>query len=314
MRSLALARALAARGALCAFACGPQGAEIVARYGGGQFPACGFDHSVLAFDALIIDDYHRGAADETALRPGFRLIMVIDDLADRQHDCDLLLDPGYGRTANDYAGLTPAHAQILIGSQYALLRGEFAGLRTQALARPRPERIERLFVNFGLSDVGAVAARVYGALREALAGVQVDLVVAQDAPSLPRLRGWARNDGNLALHIDSPSIGELMAQADAAIGAGGASTWERACLALPTLAIIVAENQRRMIERLAVDGALLSVDLEAPDFELDLRQAFARLSDLSLRAQIAERSAALCDGQGAERAAEALLARLDVSP
>jgi spore coat polysaccharide biosynthesis predicted glycosyltransferase SpsG len=116
------------------------------------------------------------------------------------------------------------------------------------------------------------------------------------------------------LHIDRRAVGELMAQADAAIGAGGASTWERACLGLPTLAIVVADNQRPMIERLGADGVLLSVDLDAADFELRLGQAYEDLCDATLRGRIAERASALCDGQGAGRAAEALLARLAVSP
>jgi UDP-2,4-diacetamido-2,4,6-trideoxy-beta-L-altropyranose hydrolase len=317
MRNLALAQALAARGAACTFSCGPHGADIVERYGQGQFAGVGASLSragAAAFDALILDNYQICSGQETPLRADFPVIMVIDDLADRAHDCDLLLDPGYGRAAADYAHLLPASARTLLGPDYALLRNSFAGLRATALKRTRPDVIERLFINFGLSDVGAVAARAYGALRASLASTRVDLVVASDAQSLPTLREWAQTDANLALHIDCQTVGALMAQADAAIGAGGASTWERACLGLPTLAIVVAENQRPMIERLTADGVLLSVALGADDFEPRLRQAYNRLCDRALRERIAERGTALCDGQGADRAAEALLVSLAVSP
>jgi len=315
MRSLALAQALAARGAACAFICGPEGAEIVERYGNGAFAVVAgpLSRAGGAFDALVIDDYQMSAAQETRLRAGFPVIMVIDDLADRAHNCDLLLDPGYGRARADYAGLIPAGAQTLLGPGYALLREPFATLRAGALTRARPDRIDRLFINFGLSDVDAVAARAYGALRSALAGAAVDLVVASDAVSLPRLRDWARTDANLALHIDCQTVGELMAKADAAIGAGGASTWERTCLALPTLAVIVADNQRPMIQRLTADGVLLSVDLAAKDFEPRLAQAYERLCDRAVRARISDLASTLCDGQGARRAADALLQRLAVS-
>jgi UDP-2,4-diacetamido-2,4,6-trideoxy-beta-L-altropyranose hydrolase len=316
MRSLALAQALAARGAACVFSCGPHGAEIVELYGEGRFAVVSAPLSragPAAFDALILDNYQIGAGQETPLRGDFPVIMVIDDLADRAHDCDLLLDPSYGRAAADYAGLLPAGARTLLGPGYALLRNPFAELRAKALTRTRRDVIERLFINFGLSDVGAVAARAYGALRASLASTRVDLVVASDAQSLPTLRGWAQTDANLALHIDCQAVGDLMAQADAAIGAGGASTWERACLGLPTLAVVVAGNQRSMIERLTTDGVLLSVDLEANDFEPRLRQAYEDLCDRALRARIAERGSALCDGQGADRAAQAVLAALAVS-
>jgi UDP-2,4-diacetamido-2,4,6-trideoxy-beta-L-altropyranose hydrolase len=316
MRSLALAQALAARGAACAFSCGPHGAQIVERFGGGQFAVVGdsLSRPATAFDALIIDDYQIRAPQETPLRADVHTLMVIDDLADRAHDCDLLLDPGYRRTRADYAGLVPNGARTLLGPGYALLRAPFAELRARALTRTRPDTVERLFINFGLSDVGGVAARTYGALRAALPSTRVDLVVANDAVSLPRLRDWARIDANLALHIDCQTVGDLMAQADAAIGAGGASTWERACLGLPTLAIVVADNQRAMIAGLTADGVLLSADLDADDFEPRLRQAYGDLCDRSLRERIAERASALCDGRGADRAAAALLEYLAISP
>jgi UDP-2,4-diacetamido-2,4,6-trideoxy-beta-L-altropyranose hydrolase len=316
MRSLALAQALAARGAVCAFMCGPQGVQIVERYGGGQFEviSCPLSRAATAFDALVIDDYQMRAAQETPLRAKCPVIMVIDDLADRGHDCDLLLDPGYGRAPADYRGLIAPKARTLLGPSYALLRGQFAELRARGLTRTQPELIARLYINFGLSDVGAVAARAYGALRTALATTQVDLVVASDAPSLPRLRHWTQTDANLALHIDCQAVGDLMAEADAAIGAGGASTWERACLGLPTLAIVVADNQRPMIERLTADGVLVSVDLDADDLESRLRHAYGRLCDRTLRGRLAERASALCDGQGADRAAKALLQCIGVSP
>ena len=108
--------------------------------------------------------------------------------------------------------------------------------------------------------------------------------------------------------MNATDVAALMGAADLAIGAGGGSTWERAALRLPTLAVIVAENQRRMIERLAQDGGLLSVDLDQPDFETALAAAYDRLQDAGLRRKLADRAAALCDGQGADRVAQALLA------
>ena len=162
----------------------------------------------------------------------------------------------------------------------------------------------------GESDVGGVAARVYDALRSRLAGVDIDLALAGDAVSLNPLRARAETDANLILHVNATDVVALMGRADAAIGAGGGSTWERACLGLPTLAVIVAENQRETIERLTQDGVLLSVSLDDPDFEEALNGAFDRLSDAAIRANLANGAARLCDGQGADRAAEALLARI----
>jgi spore coat polysaccharide biosynthesis predicted glycosyltransferase SpsG len=234
---------------------------------------------------------------------------VIDDLADRPHDCDLLLDPGYGRVPEDYAGRVPSAALLLTGPAHALLRRAFAEVPDADRLRDRGGPVRRVFISFGLSDPGGVALRVHDALRSRLQGVEVDLALADGVESLPQLRCRAAQDPRLHLHVDAPRVDALMAGADLAIGAGGSSTWERAALRLPTLAVIVAENQRRMITRLAQDGALLSVALDQPDFPEALGAAYDRLQDGALRQRLADRAAALCDGRGADRVAQALLAR-----
>ena len=309
MRCLALAEALRARGARCDFACEPDGAALVRQFGEDRYPVRSPD-GVLAegADIVVFDSYRIDAATEAPVRAAGCTVAVIDDLADRPHACDLLLDPGYGRTAQDYAGRVPPGAMVLTGPSHALLRRAFAERAAADRGRDRHGPVRRVFVSFGLSDPGGVALRVHEALRSRLAGVQVDLALAEGVQSLPALRARAAQDPNLHLHVNAADVAALMGAADLAIGAGGGSTWERAALRLPTLAVIVAENQRRMIERLAQDGGLLSVDLDQPDFETALAAAYDRLQDGTLRQALADRAAAQCDGQGADRVAQALLA------
>jgi spore coat polysaccharide biosynthesis predicted glycosyltransferase SpsG len=103
-------------------------------------------------------------------------------------------------------------------------------------------------------------------------------------------------------------MASLMADADIAIGAGGSSVWERATVGLPSATVILAENQRPMIERMAAMGFTLALDVAAGDFEAQLAQAWQVLiADTPTRWRLAEASSELCDGQGAERVAEAVL-------
>jgi UDP-2,4-diacetamido-2,4,6-trideoxy-beta-L-altropyranose hydrolase len=113
------------------------------------------------------------------------------------------------------------------------------------------------------------------------------------------------------LHVDVQDMVTLTADTDIAIGAGGSSVWERACLGLPTVIVVLADNQAPMVERLAQAGAALALDARAPDFEAGLADAWARLiDDRQLRWELSARSSELCDGRGAERVAEALLGLL----
>ena len=166
----------------------------------------------------------------------------------------------------------------------------------------------RLFVSFGLSDVGGVAARAVAAIRARFATIEIDVALASDAQSLARLEARAAADPALRLHIDASNMAPLMAVADLAVGAGGASTWERCCLGLPTLAVIVADNQRRAIQGLAKVGALLAVELDDPAFETKLTVTLDHLWEPRMRAALRTASAAVCDGGGAARVADAILA------
>ena len=80
------------------------------------------------------------------MRDSCQRIMCIDDLADRQHDCDLLLDQTPGRGGNDYSNLIPDHARQLLGAKYALLRSEFAQWQNATLARRKSPKSQHILI------------------------------------------------------------------------------------------------------------------------------------------------------------------------
>jgi UDP-2,4-diacetamido-2,4,6-trideoxy-beta-L-altropyranose hydrolase len=295
MRCLTLAGALTVRGAACAFIRTPEAADILARYA----PDMPLADEGAAADLVVLDSYRMAPATEAAWRSGAKRLAVIDDLA-RPHDADLVLDPSFGRSAADY--VAPV---VLAGPAYALVRPEFALARAAALAR-RGGPARRCLVSLGLTDVGGITGRAAAALADS--GLVLDVVVGAGATSLAALQALAA-DGRIVLHIDSDDMAGLITRADVCVGAGGSSVWERACLGLPTITLILADNQRDMAMKLDAAGATLALDARWPGLEGRLRDAVGRLvADGALRAGLSATSAALCDGLGAERAAEALLA------
>ena len=317
MRGIALAEALRRRGAAGAFAVPAWGERLLHRFASPEFAidplARSGDPAAIAAavgalrpDVLVLDDFWLSAAQIAKLAGSVRAMVVIDDLADRRYVCDLLVDPSFGRSARDYAGRTPPGCELLVGPRYALLRESF-GRQAAEPPLPVPEQPRRLFVSFGLADPGGVTARAVRRLRQRLPDVALDVALAADAASLPQLRLLAAADPSLHLHPDALNVAALMRGADAAVGAGGASTWERCAIGLPTLAVVVADNQREMIARLAAAGAVLSVDAAQADFEPAFDAAVERLADAQTRAALRQASQGLCDGRGASRVADAIL-------
>lgn len=315
MRSLTLARALRDRGADVAFLASPP-VQAVLDVFGPDIPVHPIsdlganDLSVavadLTFDAVVFDHYDLGRDQHHSLAKG-RPTLVIDDLADRPLGADLVLDAGPARDARDYDGL--AHgARLLLGPAYAPVRPAFAALRRMALQR-RAEPVRRVLVALGLTDLGAITARVVERLQRLGDHFVFDIVVGGGASSLSRLRTLAAQDPRLQLHVDARDMAELTAAADIAVGAAGSTTWERCTLGLPSVLLVLAENQRPAAQALAARGAALVLDVADPDVEEALDKAVGWLvTDEALRRDLSNASAELCDGRGADRVAEAFLA------
>jgi len=315
MRSLTLARALAAQGAVCTFLAPPEVAAVLDAFApdAPQLAAASTEPRALAqaaagapAEAIVFDHYGLGAADHQAIAQG-RPTLVIDDLADRPLCADLVLDSGPTREAEDYAGLLPDEARLLLGPQFAPIRRAFADRRDEALAR-RGGPAKRVLVSMGLTDVGGVTETVVRRLAPRLGALTADVVVGAGASSLPALRAMAAADPRLTIHVDTPDMADLTTQADLAIGAAGSSTWERCVLGLPSLLVILAENQREAAEAMADMGAALVVDAAAPDFPVSFDAALGQLiGQPALRAALSAWSAEICDGLGAERVADAFM-------
>ena len=260
-------------------------------------------------DWLVVDHYALDERWERLMRPSARRILAIDDLANRKHDSDVLLDQNLGRPARDYGDLLPAAGTVLAGPRYALLRPEFAALRAQSLLRRSSAQVRQLLVTLGGVDKDNLTLTVLEVL--AAGGLPVDCqvvaVMGGGAPGLQSVRDFAaRASGRIELRINEKNMAALMAASDAAIGAAGGTAWERCCLGLPTLVVMMAENQRAGALALQASGAAL---LAAPGLPLadGLR---ARLPDLLDPRRLSQMQAACIstvDGDGTRRVVEELL-------
>ncbi|WP_327075973.1 UDP-2,4-diacetamido-2,4,6-trideoxy-beta-L-altropyranose hydrolase [Janthinobacterium sp. CG_S6] len=261
---------------------------------------------------LVLDQYALDARWESALRPAVGRILVIDDLADRAHDCDILLDQNfYADQAARYEGKTAPGTALLLGSHYALLRPEFGRIRAAAdLAGVAPGAPRRLNICFGGADAGGETLKVVRALdgRFAAADLLVDIVVGPSNPHQAAIRDWARRRPYLQVHLAPSGLAELMAAADIGIGAAGSMSWERACVGLPSIAIAVAENQFRLGGDAAAVGMHVFLGRAQDLGEGELLAAFDLLiANAYLRQAFVAAGKKMVDGQGAARVARRLV-------
>jgi UDP-2,4-diacetamido-2,4,6-trideoxy-beta-L-altropyranose hydrolase len=215
---------------------------------------------------LVVDHYALGAQWEAYVRGRVPRVFVVDDLADRQHDCDLLLDQNPGRAADDYRGLVPVDCRVIAGTQLALLRPEFARLRAQALVR-QEYRPRRLLVTMGGVDKCDATSGVLEALRSCNlpSDIEVTVVMGGAAPWLTKVEVLAASlPCVVTVRVDVPDMAQLMIESDFSVGAAGITALERCCLGLPSILVVVADNQRSGALALGHAGAALLVNEDAP--------------------------------------------------
>jgi UDP-2,4-diacetamido-2,4,6-trideoxy-beta-L-altropyranose hydrolase len=237
--------------------------------------------------------------------------MVIDDLADRLHDCDLLLDQNLGRTVRDYeVGLLKAPCTVLVGPQYALLRPEFVALRPHSLARRYGAPFRQILISMGGVDKDNVTGTVLDALRTHLlpANCEIEVVMGPHAPHLVEVRKRAASmPWSTQVSVNVADMAKRLSECDLTIGAAGSTSWERCSLGVPSLLVCVADNQRMVIAALESVGAAVQIDqaaLAQSDGVVFHRQ-FARLTN-NLQ-EYAAAAARVTDGRGTERVCTQLL-------
>lgn len=256
---------------------------------------------------LIVDHYALDQGWENVLRASVERIMVIDDLADRPHDCDLLLDQNFDNPLHRlYAQLLPGGAKQLLGASYAMVRPEFSECREAALRR-REGQVRRLLVSMGGTDPeNDTAKAIAGLTMRPKDDLAIDVVIGNSNPHRQEIRGLCDFLPNVKLHIQTDRMAELMTQADLAINGGGSTTWERCVLGLPAFVVIQSTDQVAIAQAIRDIGGHRvlgwSADLVAEDYS----RAFDSVTPEGLL-EMSRVSARLCDGFGANRVAAQLM-------
>lgn len=259
-------------------------------------------------DWLVVDHYALDERWEGYLRPYVERIMVIDDLADRPHDCDLLLDQNfYENLESRYDGLVPSGCKKLLGPKSALLRPEFREARKNL--RKRDGHVKSIIIFLGGSDPTNETTKALEAIRMLnRPDIAVDVVVGAFNPHRKVIEQIASDLSDCTCHFNVSDMAVLMAEADLAVGAGGTTVLERCALGLPSLVTTVAANQEKTVSDMAESGYSLflgrsgavSIDSFYHALEVAIQSPWLLIS-------FARKTWSLVDGKGAKRVAQDMM-------
>ena len=312
MRCMALAGELRSRGTEIHFVVGA-GSELAARLAAAKnFPCrrlpaepsrdAGETARIVAherIDWVVVDHYSLDAAWEKEVRRAGASILVIEDLSGREHDCDLLVNAGFGAEAT-------VRARALLGPEYALLAPEFREARERD--RERDGTVRRILVGYGGTDPSNETCKALEALAAlGASGLEVEVAVGAGFAHEDALRAAAQRLPAATLRRGLPHLADLMQSCDLALGAGGTSSWERLCLGLPALVSATAANQARGAAALGAAGYFLYLGpAERVTSEAMTQALLRRIANPDALRRESARGRALVDGAGAARVADAM--------
>lgn len=241
------------------------------------------------FDLVIIDHYAIDKRWHNEVRNITKKIMVIDDLGDREHDCDFLLDQTFLCPHTKYLDKVPKYCELLLGTEYALLREEF-------LIPPKKNRQKNILLMFGGTDPDNLTIECLFNLKHTRYFQNINVVLNNSALHINSVKNFCK-ENSITLHISPKNIAELMSTSILAIGAAGTTSWERCAMGLPAVVIIQADNQRQIAS--ALQNAKVISYIEQKEIKSSLTQHIdAWMKVLASNNDIIKRCYDVCDGSG----------------
>ncbi len=266
--------------------------------------------SSFAFDIaptwLVLDGYHFTPDYQKAIREAGIRLLVIDDMNHLPHyHADILLNQNIYAPELRYN--CDAHTKLLLGTKYVLLRREF--LKYKDLKREMHRRARKILVFMGGADPTNETGKVLKALKLLNRDdVAVDVVIGASNPFKDEIITMAKQIPHVTCHFDVNNMAELMSSADMGIGAGGTSTWERCCIGLPSIIMVLADNQKKIAEELEKEGVVVNLGWHEEVTEMDIRDAAqSLLADADKRRDMGLKGKGMVDGNGARRTAQEML-------
>jgi UDP-2,4-diacetamido-2,4,6-trideoxy-beta-L-altropyranose hydrolase len=263
-------------------------------------------------DLVIVDHYELDKTWETQLTPYCHQLIVIDDLANREHHCTTLIDQTLGRKKDDYSDLVPSYCKLLLGTKYTMLRPEFQRLRITA-KQTQSNSIKNILIAFGATDPQGNSNKVVAWLAQLLKtkpqmNFHCTIMITSASPHLNNIKKTCDMYPWLSCTIDEKNVAELLLKTNLAIGASGSASWERCCLGVPTIAFQTADNQKMLLAELDKAGAIANLKELTEQSQDEFNQSLSRLiEDTNYYTDMRRNSFNVCDGTGANLICDHLL-------
>lgn len=207
-------------------------------------------------DCVILDGYGFDEIYLSKLRAIVKLVFIDDELKLKTIDADVIINTSPFATDLDYLKISHS-SQLLLGPKYAFIRNEF---KHSAISVSKGGIRDHILVTFGGTDPLELTVTVMGRLIELFDETIIFDVVINDGKkhSFP---------ANVNIHQNCNYMATLMKKAGLSLSAGGSTLGELALMQVPTVLVVVADNQEKYAKWAEKNGCNLVIDARQIDNE-----------------------------------------------
>ena len=248
---------------------------------------------------LILDSYILSQEWENRVRPYVKRLIVIDDLMDRKHSCDLIIDQNLHTQMNSlYNKSVLKNCVKLLGPDYAILRNQFIAQRKYARIRSLP--IKNILVSFGGTDNENHTLHALTSLKKLNSDVNVNVVTGTANIGKKIIKNFCKKNFNYNYFEQVENMVKLMQVADLCIGSSGTITWERCCVGLPAIAIVASNDQKDIASAVSKNKCIINLGKIKKSDNVNYVRLMKNLKNSELQ-NMSRNCMKLVDGKGAAR-------------
>jgi len=248
---------------------------------------------------LILDSYILSQEWENRVKPYVKRLIVIDDLMDRKHSCDLIIDQNLHTQMNSlYTKSVPKNCIKLLGPDYAILRNQFIAQRKYAKIRSLP--IKNILVSFGGTDNENHTLHALTSLKKLNSDVNVNVVTGTANIGKKIIKNFCKKNFNYNYFEQVENMAKLMQVADLCIGSSGTTTWERCCVGLPAIAIVTSNDQKDIASAVSKNKCIINLGKIKKSDNVNYVRLMKNLKNSELQ-NMSRNCMKLVDGKGAAR-------------
>ncbi len=251
---------------------------------------------------IVIDGYHFGANYQKYLKDAGYYLLSFDGYGHAEHYfSDLIINQNIYADAAMYKS-KESYTKLLLGASFILLRREFWPWRDWQ--REIPQNAQKILVTLGGSDPDNITLKALKALLQMKNETfQIVAIVGGGNPYYSELKTIIEMDVKpIHLEQDVANMPKRMAWADLAISAAGGTCWELAFMGVPSLLLVLAENQEKVAYYLHEKNAAICLGSGKRVTESTITShASSLMHNPSMRRNLSSESASFVDGLGVKR-------------